>query len=154
MLAEEVIRRFSQDVERACRFASATDSQGDAAEIIDAALRWLGPEPSKYFSRELVRVMKVKLGTDAAYRVTIALYLRQFVTEIRPRRLIPYVRAFLDNDMEWEWTAEALHEDEQVVRRRVKSAWDRLIKAIRSEFADADLSERTDGVWTYFKLEQ
>jgi len=150
LLWAEVTRRFVQDVERACRIAGA-NSVEKAAEIIDAALRGVGSEPAKYFSRDLVHIMKLELGTDAVSRVVNSLYLRQFVTELSRNR-IRYLNAFLDNEMEIAWTAEALNESEDVVRTQIKYAWSQLVTAIQREYEDAEVIERTDGVSNYFKL--
>lgn len=150
VLWAEVTRRFVHDVERACRIAG-TDSRAKAAEILDRSLRTIGSEPAKYFSRDLVRIMKVELGTEAVGHVVSSLYLRQFVTEL-PRDRIRYLNAFLDNELEFAWTAEALNEAEEVMRPRVQDAWGTFVKAIRREYEDAEVAERTDGVWTYFTL--
>ncbi len=146
----EVSRRFIHDVERACRIAGA-DSREKAAEILDRALRTIGSEPARYFSRDLVRIMKIELGTEAVDHVIGSLYLRQFVTEIPPVRS-RYLNAFLDNELEFGWTAETLNEAEDVVRDAVKDAWSRLVRAIQREYGEAEVVERTDGVWDYFKL--
>jgi hypothetical protein len=151
ILWAEVVRRFNQDVERACRVARVSHPREEAAKILDAALRWVGSEPAKYFSRELVRLMRGRLGTAATDRTIRMLYLRQLVTEV-PHGLIRYANAFLDNEMEMNRTAETLNEDPALVERRVREFWKALREVVPKEFSDVDLSDRTDGVWTYLKL--
>ena len=147
----EVTRRFIHDVDRACRIAGASNSRDTAAEILDRALRTIESEPAKYFSRDLVRIMKLELGASAVSPVVSSLYLRQFVTEL-PRERTRYLNAYLDNEFEFGWTADALNEAEDVVRTQVTEAWRRVAKAIQAEYEDADVADRTDGVWNYFKL--
>ena len=149
----EVTRRFIHDVERACRIAGVENSQERASSILDEALRRIGCEPAKCFSRELVRIMKRHLGDSPVRKVLRSLYLRQFLAEL-PARLVPYAEGFLDQEGHIEWLADRQYEDVEEVRERCREAWGALPRAVEKEYDNEEVVERTDGVWTILKLKE
>ena|SRR5437867_11936151 len=153
VLWEEVTRRFVHDVERACQIAGCVDARGTAGEIMAEALRGVGADPVKDFSRELVRIMKRHLGQDPVARVLPSLYLRQFLHEL-PAHLLPYGEGLLDQAGHVEWLADRRNESLEVVDKLCKEAWAALPEAIGREYGDTEISERTDGIWTITKLKE
>lgn len=152
-LWQEVIRRFVQDVERACRVAGHTDPQEMRGIILDEALRGVEPGSAKYFSRQLVRIMKKHLGQNAVSKVLHGIYLRQFLHEL-PVDLVPYVEGLLDQDGHVEWLADRRNENFKEVQKRCAEGSRALPHAIEREYDDAEIIDRTDGVWTIAKLKE
>jgi len=152
-LWEEVIRRFLHDIDRACGVAGCVDPRGTGGEILAEALRGVGADPVKYFSRGLVQIMKRHLGQDPVAKVVGSLYLRQFLHEL-PVHLLPYAAGLLDQAGHVEWLADRRSESLKDVQERCARAWDALPKAIEREYGDDEVADRTHGVWTIAKLKQ
>jgi hypothetical protein len=146
ILWAEVLRRFSPDVERACRIARAADPAALAGTILAQALRSVGSEPVRSFSRDLVTIMKRHLGEPAVLKVRRSLYLRQFLSELPPESL-PYAEGLLNHEGRVERLAQALGQDVETVRQRSRAAWSRLAPAVEKEYDDEEVQDRTDGVW-------
>jgi len=144
----ELCRRFIQDVERACRVVSGAGSQERAQQILDQAIRTIGSDAPAFFTRELVRIMRRELGTVAVELVIRSIYVRQFVT-LLPLKLTRYLEAFLDNESQFDWTAERLNEPIETVKARVGEAWRALEKVVRRTYSAAEVAERTEGYWTH-----
>jgi hypothetical protein len=149
----EIVRRFVHDVDRACRIAAVPECRERTGQILQEALRWIGSEPAKYFSRELVRVMRRHLGDEPVRQVLRSLYLRQFLGELPPR-LVPYAEGLLNQEGHVEWVAEARCEGLEEVRKRCEEAWRLLPVNIEKEYDDEEISDRTDGIWSILLLRE
>ena len=153
VLWQQVIRRFVHDVERACRVARCLEPREIACAIIDEALRGVGVDPAKDFSRQLVRIMKKHLGQNPVDKVIHNVYLRQFLHELPPK-LVPYAEGFLDQAGHVEWLADRRNENVDEVRKRCEQVWAVLPRVIEQEYGNEAVVERTDGVWTVAKLRE
>lgn len=152
LLWGEIVRKFIHDVDRACRIAG-DNSRETASRILDEALRGVGPEPAKYFSRELVRIMRRHVDEMAVRKVLRSIYLRQFLANLPPT-LVAYAEGILDQEGHFEWLAERRGEDVGEVRRHCQAAFEQLPNAIEREYTDEEVAERTDGIWTMRHLKE
>lgn len=153
LLWREVERRFVHDVELACQIAQVPDPVEMAGTILAQAMRGIGSDATSYFSRQLAGLMKSHLGEEAVQKVLPTLYLRQFLAEL-PAHLLPYAEGLLNARGNFDVLAAWRVENVEIVRKRCAEAFDLLPRVIEKEYRDAEIVERTLGVWDILKLKE
>jgi hypothetical protein len=153
LLWREVERRFVHDVELACQIAQVRDPAGTEGTILAEAMRAIGSEPTRYFTRQIDEIMKRHLGKQAVQQVLPSLYLRQFLAEL-PAQLVPYAEGLLNSRGDFKLLADWRGENVEDVKKRCDQAFQLLPQAIEKEYRDEEIVDRTLGVWDILKLKE